>query len=142
MADLAENVATQATQLRGLALPAVRSAGGYFASKNRYDVAWGDLLRAIFTPIGTYPMNRRFGSGIWNVLFEPNIEESASEVEFIIRDAVRIWTPHILLQSVDVKSDQRSIRILVQFGLLEDLGVVERLVRLPRDDIIRFLATQ
>lgn len=142
MVDLGETVATQARQLRGLALPAIRSAGGYFASKNRYDVAWGDLLRAIFTPIGSMPMNRTFGSGIWGILFEPNIEESAAEVNFIIRDAARIWVPHVLISSIDVRVENRSVKVFVQFGLTEDEAVVERSVLLPRDDIIRILATQ
>jgi phage baseplate assembly protein W len=142
MANGLESVATQARSLRGLALPALRQSGGYFASKNRYDVAWGDLMRVIFTPIGSMPMNRAFGSGLWDVLFELNIEENRAEVEFQIRDAARIWTPHVLIRRVDVLSDERrNIQVKVTFGLREDQGVVERLILLPRDNIIRLVAT-
>lgn len=124
---------------RGLALPALRLQGGYFASKSPHDTAWGNLLLTIFTPLGGRFMNRGFGSGLNTILFEPNLPDSASRAEFIIRDSASRHTPHIIITDVIVVNVKKTLQIKVSFHLVDDTRVEERLIQLDRAQIVRLL---
>lgn len=107
------------TELRGLALPAIRGTGGYFESKTPFDVAWGDLLMALLVPQGSRPMDRSFGSTLYEILFSPlTLEFEVAEVA--IRDAANRLLPHIDIRRVTVNSQESAKRVRV--------GVVFRLV--------------
>ncbi|KKN40344.1 hypothetical protein LCGC14_0734480 [marine sediment metagenome] len=132
---MAEAAARQRDR-RGLALPAIRIAGGYFASKDRYDTAWGDLLLAIFTPINTRPGNRRFGSALATVLFEPDLLRRQHVVRYIIGETARRWCPHIKIRRTLVKQPKnRSIQLWISFHLTDEQAEKERMVELTNNQI-------
>ena len=132
----------QRVELRGLGLPAIRTRGGYFASKSPHDVAWGDLMLAIFCPINGRFMNRTFGSGLDDVLFEPNIRELASTAELVIQDTAQKWVSHIVIDDIEISATRRNLFIKVSFHLTDDDLSVARLIELPRDDLVRSLGLQ
>lgn len=114
------------TELRGLALPATRGPGGYFESRGPLDVAWGDLLMALFVPVGSRPMNRAFGSALYEILFTPQTLEF-EVVVVAIRDAVARLLPHIVLKDVTVIADTpRTVRVGVVFALASDRETEDR----------------
>lgn len=116
------------TRLRGLALPAVKGPGGYFESKSPLDVAWGDLLFALFVPRASRPMRRNFGSVLREQLFEPNIEQEHSIIDYVIREAARENCPHITIREVLVfKAPQQpnSVQVRVWFALKTDTADVQ-----------------
>jgi len=124
------------TQLRGLALPALKGTGGYFETKTSLDVAWGDLMNALLTPRGSRLMRRSFGSALHEQLFEPNTEDQQEIVDYIIREAAQEHCPHLQVRSVSVtKSESASNRVLVRvtFALLTDTSQVQdREVLIPK----------
>lgn len=136
------SVTTGQVDLRGLALPAIRTVGGYFASKNRYDTAWGDLLLAIFVPIGRRPGNRGFGSALHRVLFEPDVLRKQQMVRHIISETAARWAPHVVIYEVKVQVLDRTLQLEVSFGLKGEKAVDRRLIRLPRDRVIKALSAQ
>jgi phage baseplate assembly protein W len=115
-----------ATELRGLALPALRGTQGFFASKNAFDVAWGDLLLALFTPRGSRPMDRAFGSNLYELLFDPiDVEDEIIDVS--IREIARQFCPHIAIRSVVLTNvSSGKIQVGVVFSLASDQETVER----------------
>lgn len=127
---------------RGLALPAIRTRGGYFASKSPHDTAWGDLMLAIFCPIGGRAMNRTFGSGLHLLLMEPNFTDLGSRASFVIEDTARKWTPHVVITDVGVLSRRERLFLKVSFHLVDDTRTEARLIELNRRDIVRFLSVQ
>lgn len=132
----------QSVTLRGLALPALRSRGGYFASRSPHDVAFGDLLLALFCPIGGRWMNRLFGSGLLRLLFEPNFVELAATAEAVIQDTAQKWTPHVVVDRVDVSRDHRALFLRIAFHLTSDAAVVSRLAEVPLGGSIQTLSAQ
>ncbi len=136
------SVTTGQVERRGLALPAIRSVGGYFASKNRYDTAWGDLLLAIFVPIGSRPGNRAFGSALHRVLFEPDVMRKQQMVRHIINETADRWTPHVVIYGIKVQVLDRHLQLEISFGLKGEESTDRRLIRLPRDRVIKALAAQ
>lgn len=115
-----------AIELRGLALPATRGPQGVFASKNAFDVAWGDLLLAVFTPRGSRPMDRSFGSTLYELLFEPiDIEDEIIEVS--IRAVAAQFCPHIVIRKVTLlNSAQGTVQVGVVFSLTSDQATDDR----------------
>jgi len=128
----------QRIELRGLALPAIRQRGGYFASRAPHDTAWGDLMLAIFTPVGGRFMNRGFGSGLWRLLFEPSLGGVSTRAEFVIRDAAR-QVPQIVIREVIASSQEKTVFLKVAFHLVDDTRGEERLVEIDRSSVTRFL---
>lgn len=129
-----------ARSLRGLALPAIRGQGGYFASKTGIDVAWGDLILTLFTPIGSRPMNRTFGSGLTDALFAPTGPALGELVNHTIRDAAARWCPHVQIDDVRVVEDGLNVRIGVSLSLASDRSTADRQIMLPKSDLARYLA--
>lgn len=127
---------------RGLALPAIRTRGGYFASKSPHDTAWGDLMLAIFCPIGGRFMNRTFGSGLHSILFEPNFTNLVGQARFVIEDTAQQWVPHVVIDDVQVSTKRESLFLKISFHLVDDQRTEMRLIELSRRDIVRFLGTR
>ena len=110
------------TELKGLALPAQKGPGGYFETKSSLDVAWGDLMLTLFTPVGSRPMNREFGSVLHQQLFEP-IDAVLDEgiLEYVIREAVDIYAPHIEIREVvALDAPPKQARVAIKFALRTD----------------------
>jgi phage baseplate assembly protein W len=133
-------MATRKKEIVGLALPALRSQGGYFASKGKYDTAWGDVLLALLTPIGTRPGIRRFGSALHKVVFEPDIISQTPVVQQVVVDAITEWCPHVVLRNVIVRADGKTMQLYVSFVLKGDDLTRTGIVEVHRDKVIKALA--
>ncbi len=133
---------TGQVERRGLALPAIRTVGGYFASKNRYDTAWGDLLLTIFTPIGSRPGRRDFGSALDALLFEPDVLRKQQMILHIITEAAARWTPHVVIREVRVEVVDKSLKLWIAFGLQGEQFTDRRQILLPRERAIKALSAQ
>jgi phage baseplate assembly protein W len=114
-------------ELRGLALPAVHGPGGFFESKGEAAVAFGDLLIALFTPIGGRFMNRTFGSALHDLIFETIPEEDFAFVDATIKDAAVKNLPHITVTRTRIRglSNGKGIEIEIFFRI-ETSREVER----------------
>lgn len=123
-------------ELRGLGLPLTREIGGFFESKGRYDCAWGDLLLCLFTPIGSRPNRRSFGSALHLLLSEPNIEGNQTLVEHVVRQAAGRWCPHVVIYGVVARAkvtDGQVIQLGIRFGLADEQVEQQRLVEVNKD---------
>jgi len=122
---------------RGLALPAIRRAGGYFASKDRYETAIGDFLRTIFTPIGSVPGKRDFGCSLNRLLFEPGVAQRPALVRHVVEDARKKWTPHVLIDRMAIQWDdaKRTARLRFRLKLKDEEQIVDRLVEVNVDSV-------
>jgi phage baseplate assembly protein W len=130
----------QTTTLKGLGLPALRGAGGYFAVKNRYDVAWSDLMIALFTPIGGRAFDRSFGSGLHHVLFSPVTVAVDQLANYTVKQAAALWCPHVTVIDIQVKVDGKAIQLGIKFALTDDLSRPDfRAVQINKSSVIQLL---
>jgi len=122
---------------RGLALPALRTAGGYFASKNRYDTAFGDIVRTLMTPIGSVPGKRNFGCALHRLVMEPGMLQRKPLVNYVCSDALQKWCPHIILHDlrITVVTARKTLQIKVVFRLVDDSSPVEMMTEIPIDSV-------
>lgn len=120
------------SRLRGLALPATKGPGGYFESKTALDVAWGDLMIALFVPRGARTMRRSFGSALHEQLFEPAAEPYSDTLAFVIREGAA-QCPHIAIRNVTIDPQENSIAIRITFALKTDSSnTTTRAVEVPK----------
>ncbi|RKX63113.1 MAG: hypothetical protein DRP42_08010 [Tenericutes bacterium] len=125
----------------GLALPAIRTAGGYFASKDRYETAWGDLLLAIFIPIRSRPMRRSIGSAAYTVLFEMQDAATAGLLQQAIITTAETQCPHLNILDVVILPDKdgKKLKVKVTWCLEAELLQIESFVEITFTDVHRFL---
>ena len=104
-------------EIRGLALPAIKGSGGYFESKGAGDVSWGDLMLALFTPLGGRIMRRSFGSSLYDLLFEPVVPGEFQIIGAAIRDVANRQLPHVSVTNVEIRaqSNGKAIEIKISF---------------------------
>ncbi len=132
--------AQTARPLRGLALPAIRTAGGYFVSKGPVEVTWGDLVMAAFVPIGSRPMSRSFGGSLHQVVFEPNDPLVDQAIDGAIREAVAAWAPHVRIVDILVGRGGNRVGVTIRFAVAGDSQVQVRNVLISQSDVVNFLA--
>jgi phage baseplate assembly protein W len=129
-------MATVQPQLTGLALPAVRLKGGYFAARGTYDVAWGDLILAAFVPVGGQFMRRAAGGTAGDYLFGPVDGVLLAALQDAVVSAVARQCPHIRVISVESRTSTNSaktVELSVSFTLATNPADVQtRLVQLDR----------
>lgn len=107
---------SNAPVLRGLALPAVKAPAGYFASKSGGDLLWGDLMNALFVPVGGVVMNRSWGSAAHRLVFDPNTADLEDILAQTLYDAALAGAPHVRIHSITTRRDGRVLYFLVVFG--------------------------
>lgn len=127
---------------RGLALPSLRTGGGYFASKGPHDVAWGDLLLALFTRLGARFMRRNVGSSFEDLLFEPNADGNIPLVDSIIRETAERDVPQIVIDTITLLLGNREASVKITFHLVDDDTVEARFIELQRDNQIKTIASR
>jgi phage baseplate assembly protein W len=126
--------------LSGLALPATRAAGGYFATKTGVDVAWGDLLLAILCPIGGRVMSRSFGSDVPLAVFSQNDATLMDQLARSIRDAAARHAPHVSIIDVQTKTDKNTVNLTVAFAFGGD--TVTKTTRIDRRSALQFISAR
>lgn len=124
----------------GLALPATRASGGYFATKKGVDVAWGDLLLAIMCPIGGRFYNRSFGSGVSSAAFGPNDALLAEEMNRYIRDAAVRYVPRVKIMRVDITADSKVLNVTIAFSYAGT--TMSRVTRIDRRSALQFISAR
>ena len=132
----------QSQQLRGLALPAIRTAGGYFVSKQPDDVAWGDLIITLFTPIGSRLMRRQFGSALSTLVFDPSDATLQTDITTVIQAAAALWAPMVTIRGVTTTLNGKQVGVTVSFSRADNTSQVlnSPTVYVSKADVIGLLA--
>lgn len=112
-------------ELSGLGFPA-QKIPGYFKPKVRVDVAWSDLLIALFIPRGSRVMRRTVGSRLRDLLFRAVTTDflDGASIEFTVREVAQMQTPHVRIHNVEVSKtpgvNGKSIDLDITFSLAVD----------------------
>jgi phage baseplate assembly protein W len=81
-----------------------------------------DLIEAVlFTAPGERVMRPDFGSGVAQLLFEPNSPELAGTVEMLVQGALTQWLSDVLsVSAVRVDAEESTLRVRVAYTLRAD----------------------
>lgn len=81
-----------------------------------------DLIeQVLFTNPGERVNRPDFGSGLMQLIFAPNSDELATATEFMIQGNLQQWLGDLIqVESVEVNSEESSLRIHVQYIVLRN----------------------
>jgi phage baseplate assembly protein W len=112
----------------GIVLPIQDGNSGYFdQSFDTLTAVKSNIINLINTRPGERRMQPTFGSRIWNIIFEQNVENLSDIAVNVIREDVTMWIPNVTVINVTanvLKSDELvnnidiyRLHIAVQFML-------------------------
>jgi phage baseplate assembly protein W len=93
----------------GLSLPIQRGKKGYF--NLNYDTisqAKSNIINLLKTVKGERRFQPLFGSGLQDVLFEPNLDNTPDILEQIIATDITQWIPNVKVKSVTITTQHPS----------------------------------
>jgi uncharacterized protein len=91
---------------------------GHTASAD-YEAHVRDLIeQLLFTMPGERVNRPTFGSGLMQLVFEPNSEELATAVQFLVQGSLQQWLGHlIMVEAVQITSRESTLEVLIQYLL-------------------------
>src|SRR5438132_11951949 len=99
-----------------IAFPLRFDSRGRTALADRDDHVRDMIEQLVFTNPGERVNRPDFGSGLLQLVFAPNSPELAATVQFTIQAGLQRWLSDVILvQKVDVTSDDAELRVLVQY---------------------------
>jgi len=128
--DLTENN----YKVLGIGINRESDSNGIFAvNYTTLKQAKDSLTNLIMTRKGEREMNPTFGCDIWNILFEPIVEDNInSKIEGAILDAVDIWLPFLEIRQImfdydETEIDANKLFLDIKFALKSNPSLTETL---------------
>lgn len=91
-----------ANKFLGVPYPIAKDAKGYFHVQGDLDQIKSDLLILLLTNPGERVMLPDFGTGLRQLVFEPNDVSLASQARQLIIQAIQQWEPRIAIDQINV----------------------------------------
>jgi len=74
------------------------------------------IEQVLFTSPGERVNRPTFGSGLMQLVFQPNSSELATTTQFLVQGALQQWLGDlILIEKVEVESHDAELRVLIQY---------------------------
>lgn len=82
------------------------------------------LMHVLFTPIGQRLRNPEFGSNLIQFLFNPNDNETFSDVMMALKQIVKKWVPDCSLDDIMIYETDNGLGLnaKIQYSVIEDDG--------------------
>jgi phage baseplate assembly protein W len=98
----------------GIAFPFSINELGQVASATSDDNIRGKILQVLLTSPGERVMRPEFGSGLHDLVFDPNNDVLAATTEFASAKALQQWlSDEIIVQSLDVSNEGDRLQVEV-----------------------------
>jgi len=102
----------------GIKLPLNNASKGLFElSYSTEDQAVSNLKNLLLTSKGERRYLPTFGTGIMNLLFDPNTTEVGENLKDEISSAISFWMPYIIINNIDIKQKIDSLGAQAEHGL-------------------------
>ncbi len=91
---------------------------GRTAATNDDDHIRDMIEQVIFTAPGERVNRPNFGSGLMQLVFQPNSDELAATTQFLVQGALQQWLGDLIeVSDVTVESDDSSLNVTVQYTI-------------------------
>lgn len=83
-----------------------------------------ELMHVLFTPIGQRIRQPNFGTNLIQFLFNPNENESFSDVMSTLKQTVKKWVPDCALESIEMTETDNGLGLnaKIRYSVNEDDG--------------------
>jgi phage baseplate assembly protein W len=114
---------TQPDVAVGVLLPLNNAKKGVFElSYSTQEQAISNLKNLLLTSKGERRYLPNFGTGIMDLLFDPNTSEVGENLKDEISSAISFWMPYIIINSIDIQQKLESLGEESEHGLLINLN--------------------
>ncbi len=130
--------------LKGAPYPISRNSLGYLFSQEGISTLKSDLIQLLMTNPSERVMLPNYGTGLRKLLFKPNDEYVRLEAENLIKKAITLWEPRIVVSQIEVSNgyndttrtqneselndNSHVLKILIKFFDPSNISYVEVLV--------------
>ena len=102
----------------GIKLPLNNASKGLFdLSYSTQEQAVSNLKNLLLTSKGERRYLPTFGTGIMNLLFDPNTTEVGENLKDEISSAISFWMPYIIINDIDIKQKIDTLGAQAEHGL-------------------------
>ena len=102
----------------GIKLPLNNASKGLFElSYSTQDQAVSNLKNLLLTSKGERRYLPTFGTGIMNLLFDPNTTKVGENLKDEISSAISFWMPYIIINNIDIKQKIDALGAQAEHGL-------------------------
>jgi len=113
---------------RGLAAPITKGNGGYFVSARFEELVWSSISLILFTPLGSTPGRRKFGTSIVDMVFAQVDYLMLYELQAQIKGAIEKYEPRVFVDSVVCYQQQHSVYAKIRLRIRRSLQTTERIL--------------
>ena len=89
----------------GMPYPITKDAQGYFHSQSGLRQIKSDLLILLLTNPGERVMLPEFGTGLRELVFEPNDSTLRARARELIVSAIETWEPRVTVDQIEITTD-------------------------------------
>lgn len=130
--------------LKGAPYPISKNSLGYLFSQEGISTLKSDLIQLLMTNPSERVMLPNYGTGLRKLLFKPNDEYVRLEAENLIKKAITLWEPRIVVSQIEVSNgyndttrtqneselndNSHVLKILIKFFDPSNISYVEVLV--------------
>lgn len=114
----------------GITLPLQFGSSTFNQSFKTIDQAKSNIKNLLLTKKGERVLQPEFGSGLQELLFEPNVDDFEEKIEDTINSAIETWLPYVTVEEIDIEStdelrDNNRINVSLKFRVGNDVNLNE-----------------
>jgi len=114
----------------GITLPLQFGSSTFNQSFKTIDQAKSNIKNLLLTKKGERVLQPEFGSGLQELLFEPNVDDFEEKIEDTINNAIETWLPYVTVEEIDIEStdelrDNNRINVSLKFRVGNDVNLNE-----------------
>ena len=106
--------------LKGAPYPISKNSLGYLFSQEGISTLKSDLIQLLLTNPSERVMLPNYGTGLRKLLFKPNDEYVRLEAENLIKKAITLWEPRIVVSQIEISNGYNDITRMQNESELND----------------------
>ena len=112
----------------GITLPLTFGENTFEQSYLTKDQVKSNIKNLLLTKKGERILQPEFGSGLQELLFEPNVDDLEGRIEDTINESLQQWLPYVTAEEIDIEStnelrDNNRINVSIKFRIGDDVNL-------------------
>src|SRR5210317_1895350 len=112
----------------GITLPIQITNTAFAQSFTTREQVSSNIKNLLLTKRGERILQPEFGSGLQELLFEPNVDDLEGRIEDTINESLQQWLPYVTAEEIDIEStnelrDNNRINVSIKFRIGDDINL-------------------
>ena len=112
----------------GISLPIQITNTAFAQTFQTSEQVKSNIKNLLLTKKGERILQPEFGSGLQELLFEPNVDDFEGRIEDTINDSLKQWLPYVTADEINIEStdelrDNNKINVSIKFKIGDDINL-------------------